>query len=229
MPQVLAPETFTPTQTVGRSNDRLWHLAFGLLLAGSLIAFTLWSFGYVGQGAPRMVLITTVIFGAFMAFNIGGNDVANAFGTSVGAGTLTMKQALLVAAVFEVSGALLAGGEVTDTIKSGIVDLNAVSLNPMDFVYIMMAALLGAAVWLLIATRMGWPVSTTHSIIGGIIGASLTIGFVTGTGGFAMVQWSEVGMIAISWVLSPHSAPSSPSSSTGRSRSTSSAMPCHRP
>ena len=203
MPQVLAPETFTPTQTVGRSNDRLWHLAFGLLLAGSLIAFTLWSFGYVGQGAPRMVLITTVIFGAFMAFNIGGNDVANAFGTSVGAGTLTMKQALLVAAVFEVSGALLAGGEVTDTIKSGIVDLNAVSLNPMDFVYIMMAALLGAAVWLLIATRMGWPVSTTHSIIGGIIGASLTIGFVTGTGGFAMVQWSEVGMIAISWVLSP--------------------------
>ena len=203
MTQALAPETFTPAQTVGRSNDRRWHLAFGLLLAVTLIAFTLWSFGYVSQGAPRMVLITTVIFGAFMAFNIGGNDVANAFGTSVGAGTLTMKQALLVAAVFEVSGALLAGGDVTDTIKSGIVDLGAVSLDPMEFVYIMMAALLGAAVWLLIATRMGWPVSTTHSIIGGIIGASLTIGFVTGTGGFAMVQWSEVGMIAISWVLSP--------------------------
>lgn len=203
MTQALAPETFTPTQTVGRSNDRRWHLAFGLLLAITLIAFTLWSFGYVSQGAPRMVLITTVIFGAFMAFNIGGNDVANAFGTSVGAGTLTMKQALLVAAVFEVSGALLAGGDVTDTIKSGIVDLGAVSLDPMEFVYIMMAALLGAAVWLLIATRMGWPVSTTHSIIGGIIGASLTIGFVTGTGSFAMVQWSEVGMIAISWVLSP--------------------------
>lgn len=203
MTQALASETFTPTQTVGRSNDRRWHLAFGLLLAITLIAFTLWSFGYVSQDAPRMVLITTVIFGAFMAFNIGGNDVANAFGTSVGAGTLTMKQALLVAAVFEVSGALLAGGEVTDTIKSGIVDLDAVSLDPMEFVYIMMAALLGAGVWLLIATRMGWPVSTTHSIIGGIIGASLTIGFVTGTGGFAMVQWSEVGMIAISWVLSP--------------------------
>ncbi|GAA1855211.1 inorganic phosphate transporter [Brevibacterium marinum] len=203
MTQALAPETFTPTQTVGRSNDRRWHLAFGALLAITLIAFTLWSFDYVGSGAPRMVLITTVIFGAFMAFNIGGNDVANSFGTSVGAGTLTMKQALLVAAVFEVSGALLAGGEVTDTIKSGIVDLGAVSLDPMEFVYIMMAALLGAAVWLLLATRMGWPVSTTHSIIGGIIGASLTIGFVTGTGGFAMVQWSEVGMIAISWVLSP--------------------------
>ena len=203
MTQALASETFTPAHTVGRSNDRRWHLAFGLLLAISLIAFTLWSFGYVSQGAPRMVLITTIIFGAFMAFNIGGNDVANAFGTSVGAGTLTMKQALLVAAVFEVSGALLAGGEVTDTIKSGIVDLGAVSLDPLEFVYIMMAALLGAAVWLLIATRMGWPVSTTHSIIGGIIGASLTIGFVTGAGGFAMVQWSEVGMIAISWILSP--------------------------
>ncbi|MGO3311055.1 MAG: inorganic phosphate transporter [Brevibacterium aurantiacum] len=203
MTQVLAPETFTPTPAVGRSNDRRWNLAFGLLLAISLIAFTLWSFGYVGQDAPRMVLITTVIFGAFMAFNIGGNDVANAFGTSVGAGTLTMKQALLVAAVFEVSGALLAGGEVTDTVKSGIVDLGAAALDPMEFAYIMMAALLGGAVWLLIATRMGWPVSTTHSIIGGIIGASLATGFVTGTGGFAMVQWSEVGMIAISWVLSP--------------------------
>ena len=203
MPQVLAPETFSPTPAVDHSNDRRWHLAFGALLAITLIAFTLWSFDFVGQDAPRMVLITTVIFGAFMAFNIGGNDVANSFGTSVGAGTLTMKQALLVAAVFEVSGALLAGGEVTDTVKSGIVDLSAASLPPMEFAYIMMAALLGAAVWLLIATRMGWPVSTTHSIIGGIIGASLAVGFVTGTGGFAMVQWSEVGMIAISWVLSP--------------------------
>jgi hypothetical protein len=119
MTQVLAPEHHAPTPAVGRSNDRLWHLAFGALLAITLIAFTLWSFDFVGRDAPRMVLITTVIFGAFMAFNIGGNDVANAFGTSVGAGTLTMKQALLVAAVFEVSGALLAGGDVTDTVKSG--------------------------------------------------------------------------------------------------------------
>jgi PiT family inorganic phosphate transporter len=203
MTQVLAPERHTPPPAVGRSNDRLWHLAFGGLLAITLIAFTLWSFDFVGRDAPRMVLITTVIFGAFMAFNIGGNDVANAFGTSVGAGTLTMKQALLIAAVFEVSGALLAGGDVTDTIKSGIVDLSGVAINPMDFAFIMMAALLGAALWLLVATRMGWPVSTTHAIIGGIIGASLTIGFVTGTGGLSMVQWSEVGQIAISWVLSP--------------------------
>lgn len=203
MTQTLAPESFAPTPAIGRSNDRLWHLGFGALLAVVLVAFTLWSFGYVGEGAPRTLLITTIVFGTFMAFNIGGNDVANSFGTSVGAGTLTMKQALLVAAVFEVSGALLAGGEVTDTVKSGIVDLGAVNLDPMSFAFIMMAALLGAAVWLLVATRMGWPVSTTHAIIGGIIGAALTTGFVTGTGGFDMVQWSEVGQIAISWVLSP--------------------------
>src|SRR5699024_4072874 len=100
MTQVLAPERHTPSPAVGRSNDRLWHLVFGALLAVTLIAFTLWSFDFVGRDAPRMVLITSVIFGSFMAFNIGGNDVANAFGTSVGAGTLTMKQALVVAAVF---------------------------------------------------------------------------------------------------------------------------------
>ena len=86
-----------------------------------------------------------------MAFNIGGNDVANSFGTSVGAGTLTIKQALLVAAVFEVSGAVIAGGAVTNTIRKGIVDLSTIQVDPMEFVYIMMSALLAAAVWLLIA------------------------------------------------------------------------------
>lgn len=183
--------------------DRWWHISFGLLLAAALIGFTFWSFGYVGQTEFRLVLIVTIIFGMFMAFNIGGNDVANSFGTSVGAGTLTMKQALMVAAVFEVSGAVLAGGDVTDTVRSGIVDLGGMSINPMDFVFIMMSALLGAAVWLLVATRMGWPVSTTHSIIGGIVGAAVTLGIVTGTGGLEMVQWGQIGQIAISWVLSP--------------------------
>src|SRR5699024_2775973 len=148
MTQVLAPERHTPRPAVGRSNDRLWHLVFGALLAVTLIAFTLWSFDFVGRDAPRMVLITTVIFGAFMAFTIGGNDVANAFGTSVGAGTLTMKQALLVAAVFEVSGAILAGGSVTETVRSGIVDIGGLGADPLSFALIMMAALLGAAIWL---------------------------------------------------------------------------------
>ncbi|MBP3088409.1 inorganic phosphate transporter [Corynebacterium sp. sy017] len=185
------------------TSDLWWHLTFGGLLAVTLVVYLLWSFDYVGEGASKSILITTIIFGVFMAFNIGGNDVANSFGTSVGAGTLSMKQALVVAAIFEVSGAVLAGGEVTDTVKSGIVDLDAIDLDPLHFAFIMMSALLGAAIWLLVATRMGWPVSTTHSIVGGIVGASLTLGFSQGIGGWDMVQWSEIGQIAMSWVLSP--------------------------
>lgn len=175
------------------------------MLAVAFGAFTWWSFGYVDSSADKVILIVATVLGLFMAFNIGGNDVANSFGTSVGAGTLTMKQALLVAAVFEVSGAVIAGGEVTDTIRSGIVDLSVVQVSPMDFVFIMMAALFAAASWLLFATRMGYPVSTTHSIIGGIVGAALMLGFVSGQGGSSldMVQWDQIGQIAISWVLSP--------------------------
>ncbi|KAA9393262.1 inorganic phosphate transporter [Kocuria coralli] len=196
-------EVELPPQRRFLGPDRNWHLAFGGLLAIALVTFTLWSFGYVSSGANHVVLFTAIVFGVFMAFNIGGNDVANSFGTSVGAGTLTMKQALVVAAIFEVSGAVIAGGEVTDTVRSGIVDLGGVELAPMDFVYIMMSALLGAAIWLLVATRLGWPVSTTHSIVGGIVGAAVTLGTVQGTGGWEMVQWGEIGKIAVSWVLSP--------------------------
>ena len=175
------------------------------MLAVAFGAFTWWSFGYVDAASSKVILIVATVLGLFMAFNIGGNDVANSFGTSVGAGTLTMKQALLVAAVFEVSGAVIAGGEVTDTIRSGIVDLSIVQVSPMDFVFIMMAALFAAATWLLFATRMGYPVSTTHSIIGGIVGAALMLGVVSGQGSSAwdMVQWGQIGQIAISWVLSP--------------------------
>ena len=183
--------------------DRWWHISFGTLMAITLAVFMTWSFSYVDAGTNKVILVLTILFGLFMAFNIGGNDVANSFGTSVGAGTLTMKQALIIAAIFEVSGAVLAGGEVTETVRSGIVDLNAIDLQPMDFVFIMMSALFGAAIWLLVATRMGWPVSTTHSIVGGIVGAALALGFATGTGGFEMVQWSEIGKIVLSWVLSP--------------------------
>lgn len=190
-----------PTRFLGE--DRNWHITFGILIAVTLVAFTLWSYKYVGGGVNHILLTTGIIFGIFMAFNIGGNDVANSFGTSVGAGTLSMKQALIVAAVFEVGGAVIAGGEVTDTVRSGIVDLGGMKLDPMDFAFIMMSALLGAALWLLVATKLGWPVSTTHSIIGGIVGAAVTLGFTTGTGGLDMVQWDKIGEIAISWVLSP--------------------------
>lgn len=183
--------------------DRNWHLGAGLMTLATVVAFSIWTFSHTGTNVNAFLLILAIAFGLFMAFNIGGNDVANSFGTSVGAGTLTMKQALVVAAVFEVSGAVLAGGSVTETVRSGIVDLEGVDLDPMSFAYIMMAALAGAAIWLMLATRMGWPVSTTHALIGGIVGAAVTTGIVTGTGGFGMVQWSEIGKIAVSWVLSP--------------------------
>ncbi|GGF85826.1 inorganic phosphate transporter [Alteromonas lipolytica] len=180
------------------------NLAFALILALTTGYFIVWGLGYTHQN-HMMVFILATLFGVFMAFNIGGNDVANSFGTSVGAGTLTIKQALAVAAVFEVSGALIAGGEVTDTIRKGIVDLSAFSIEPMQFVYIMMSALLSAAIWLLFATKMGWPVSTTHSIIGGIVGSSVTLGLMISgqEQALALVQWGEIGTIAISWVVSP--------------------------
>lgn len=195
------PEAAEGNQFLGR--DLGWHLAFALLLIVTLGFFIAWSMQYINNQQFMVQLLTAIAFGVFMAFNIGGNDVANSFGTSVGAGTLTMKQALVVAAIFEVSGAVLAGGEVTETVRSGIVSLDSVSANPLDFVYIMIASLLGAALWLLIATWRGWPVSTTHSIVGGIVGAALTVGFATNTGGWEMVQWAEIGRIVISWVISP--------------------------
>lgn len=109
----------------GKGNDWIWHAIFGGLTAVTLIGFMIWGHDYV-DGSKPILLGTAILFALFMAFNIGGNDVANSFGTSVGAGTLSMKQALVVAAIFEVSGAILAGGEVTDTVRSGIVDLDAI-------------------------------------------------------------------------------------------------------
>ncbi|SDL23524.1 inorganic phosphate transporter [Tessaracoccus oleiagri] len=201
-------ETSTPPPTLdpspGRSliSDRNLHLIFGALLTVTAVAFFLWSLDYIDNSRLVIILLTAIVLGMFMAFNIGGNDVANSFGTSVGAGTLTMKQALLIAAVFEVSGAVLAGGEVTETVRSGIVDLGT-DISGRDFAFIMMAALFGAALWLLVATRFGLPVSTTHSIVGAIVGASLTLGYLTGTGSLEMVQWDGIRDIAISWVASP--------------------------
>lgn len=177
---------------------------FAVLMTAVTAYFIYWGLGYTYNNHTVLFLLAT-FFGIFMAFNIGGNDVANSFGTSVGAGTLTVKQALIVAAIFEVSGAVIAGGEVTKTIRKGIVDLSVISVEPMQFVYIMMAALLAAAVWLLIATKRGLPVSTTHSIIGGIVGSSLTLGFLLGgpETGLSLVKWDKIGTIAFSWILSP--------------------------
>ncbi len=187
--------------------DKL-SIFFVLLLLLTAGGFLYWGLGYTSYSHVVLFVLATV-FGLFMAFNIGGNDVANSFGTSVGAGTLTIKQALAVAAIFEVSGAMIAGGAVTDTVRSGIVNLSTLIAEPsfdaMDFVYIMMAALLAAGGWLLIATKRGWPVSTTHSIVGGIVGASVTLGFIASgaASAFSLVQWGKIGSIALSWVVSP--------------------------
>lgn len=179
-------------------------LFFGVLLFASTAYFLFWALGYTEHHHSTLLVLAT-LFGVFMAFNIGGNDVANSFGTSVGAGTLSIKQALVIAAVFEVSGAVIAGGEVTQTIRKGIVDLSAMSMQPMDFVYIMMSALIAAALWLLYASRKGYPVSTTHSIIGAIVGSSITLGYLLSgaNAALSLVHWDMVGQIAVSWVLSP--------------------------
>ncbi|MEC9362633.1 MAG: inorganic phosphate transporter [Pseudomonadota bacterium] len=177
---------------------------FAALLLAAIGYFVIWGLGYTNHNHVTLFVLAT-LFGVFMAFNIGGNDVANSFGTSVGAGTLTIKQALIVAAVFEVSGAVIAGGEVTKTIRGGIVDLSKMAIAPMDFVYIMMSALIAAALWLLFATKKGYPVSTTHSIIGAIVGSSIALGVIVSgaDSALALVQWDKIGQIAVSWVLSP--------------------------
>jgi len=142
-------------------------------------------------------------FGLFMAWGIGANDVANAMATSVGSKALTIKQAIIVAAIFEFTGAVLAGGEVTSTIRKGIVDTSMLmGLEDAEklLIYGMLAALLAAGTWLLIASRNGWPVSTTHSIVGAIVGFA-AVGI-----GVDAVQWGKVGTIIMSWVASPLTA-----------------------
>jgi PiT family inorganic phosphate transporter len=137
------------------------------------------------------------LFGMFMAWGIGANDVANAMATSIGSGALTVKQALLVAAVFEFAGAVLAGGEVTSTIRQGMIDTVAFVDQPDTLIFGMLAVLLAAGVWLLVASRKGWPVSTTHSIVGAIVGFAIV------AVGADIVKWTKVGTILVSWVASP--------------------------
>jgi PiT family inorganic phosphate transporter len=142
-------------------------------------------------------LIMACLFGFFMAWGIGANDVANAMGTSVGSRALTIKQAILIAMIFEFLGAYLAGGEVTSTIRKGIIDPQVMEDQPQLMVYGMMSALLAAGTWLLIASMKGWPVSTTHSIVGAIVGFA-SVGIAVDA-----VNWSKVGGIVASWVVSP--------------------------
>lgn len=142
-------------------------------------------------------LILACVFGAFMAWGVGANDVANAMGTSVGSKALTVKQAIIVAAVFEFAGAYLAGGQVTETIRKGMIDSSLLADTPELLVFGMLSALLAAGIWLTVASALGWPVSTTHSIVGAIVGFA-AVGI-----GMDAVSWGKVGKIALSWVISP--------------------------
>ncbi len=164
-------------------------LAF-VVLAGVVAAILM------GAQTGNVIVIAAAVIGAYMALNIGANDVANNMGPAVGANALTLGGALLIAAVFETAGALVAGGDVVKTVSTGILAPEAVT-DAAHFIWAMMAALLAAALWLHLATWIGAPVSTTHSIVGGVVGAGIA------AAGFGAVNWPAMGKIAASWVISP--------------------------
>ena len=153
------------------------------------------------MGIESIIILTLAVgFGFYMAWNIGANDVANAMGTSIGSGALTLKKAILIAAIFEFAGAFLVGSHVTETVRKGIIDLSI--FTEMEngtniLMYGMLASLLAAGAWLQIASYFGWPVSTTHSIVGAIVGFGII------AGGAAGVDWRQIGTIVMSWAISP--------------------------
>ncbi|WP_367718678.1 inorganic phosphate transporter [Nitratireductor sp. GISD-1A_MAKvit] len=201
----------TPTtprkQTLDKDLDKLVHVeqatstvARGLIAPGLGLLFLALVAVFAATytiGEPRAVIIVAAAaIGAYMALNIGANDVANNVGPAVGAKAMTLGGALLIAAVFESAGALIAGGDVVDTISKGIIDPAAVG-TPEAFVRAMMAALISSALWINLATWIGAPVSTTHSVVGGVMGAGIA------AAGFASVDWTTMSQIAASWVVSP--------------------------
>jgi PiT family inorganic phosphate transporter len=177
-------------KAAGDSRQELFRLGTALLF---LIAIIL----YVGsQGEVSFMLVAAAMIGGYMALNIGANDVANNVGPAVGSKALTLTGAIVLAAVFEASGALVAGGDVVGTIKKGIIDPAGIG-DTDTFIWLMMAALLAGALWLNVATILGAPVSTTHSIVGGVLGAGIA------AGGWQIANWNTMGQIAASWVISP--------------------------
>ncbi|MFV1873861.1 MAG: inorganic phosphate transporter [Oleiphilus sp.] len=170
-------------------------IRFGLtifFMAGILLYVYLISKGMHGS----IVLLAASVIGGYMAMNIGANDVANNVGPAVGSKAITLFWAIVIAAIFEAAGALLAGGEVVSTIKKGIIDPSALD-DTKTFIWLMVSALLAGAVWLNLATLFGAPVSTTHSIVGGVLGAGIA------AGGFAIADWEKMSAIAASWIISP--------------------------
>ncbi len=176
---------------IGRSE--LFRLGTALLFVTGIMLYSGMS---VGQTPSGYMLVIAAMIGGYMAINIGANDVANNVGPAVGSQAITLTGAIVIAAVFEASGALVAGGDVVSTIKKGIID-PAMIENQDTFIWLMMAALLAGAIWLNVATVVGAPVSTTHSIVGGVLGAGIA------AGGMDIANWDRLGQIAASWVISP--------------------------
>lgn len=181
---------------VARKNSSLSFIRLGIALL-FMVLVLIYSFMTSGGINNNLFLAIAALFGAYMAMNIGANDVANNVGPAVGSKALTMGGAVVVAAIFEAAGALIAGGDVVKTIKKGIIDISAFGSNTDSFIWAMMAALLAAAIWLNVATMAKAPVSTTHSIVGGVMGAGIA------ASGFGIVSWGTMGKIAASWVISP--------------------------
>ncbi len=181
-------------EALKKSGTDFVRLGFALFFMIGVLTFSFLSNGGISN---NMFLAIAALIGAYMAMNIGANDVANNVGPAVGSKALTLTTAIIIAAVFEAAGALIAGGEVVKTIKKGIIDISAFGGNADPFIWAMMAALLAAALWLNFATIMKAPVSTTHSIVGGVMGAGIA------AAGFSIVSWGTMGKIAASWVISP--------------------------
>ena len=181
-------------ETATQANrPELFRVGIALLFIVGIMLFALMR---PVEGIHGVLLVIAAMIGGYMAINIGANDVANNVGPAVGSRALTLTGAILIAAIFEAAGALIAGGEVVSTIKKGIIDPSMIS-DTDTFIWLMMAALLAGAIWLNIATAMGAPVSTTHSIVGGVLGGGLA------AGGMGIANWDKMGAIASSWVISP--------------------------
>ncbi len=175
------------------SRGELFRIGTALLFIAGIMLFANQS---LTAGPDSILLVIAAMIGGYMAMNIGANDVANNVGPAVGSQAMTLTGAIIIAIIFEAGGALIAGGDVVSTIKKGVIDPELIA-DSTTFIWLMMAALLAAAIWLNIATAVGAPVSTTHSIVGGVLGAGIA------AGGWAIADWETVGKIAASWVISP--------------------------
>ena len=194
---MLTPKTQPELSPSVVRRDDLVKLFLALAFLAAVYFFVNGSIiGGVASPSGSVYLLIAAVVGGYMALNIGANDVANNIGPAVGSGALTLSTAIVLAFIFESSGALIAGGDVVNTVKKGIIDPSQIA-DTQTFVWAMLAALMAAAVWLNIATAIGAPVSTTHSIVGGVLGAGIA------AGGWGIADWGKVQQIVTSWIISP--------------------------